>query len=466
MNLSEIISDFKNRRITVIGDVMLDKTIVGHISRISPEAPTPILDIENEFYNAGGAANVAANISTLGGKVNIFGFIGDDEAGKILRKILEEKGIGYNFENNSRTTLKVRRRAGNQQLSRDDWEDKNPKKFGLKTLSILSQEAKDSDVILISDYAKGTISRDLMDFIHSLNKKIIVDPKPQNMSLYEKSFLITPNEKEALETTKEKDVYAAGRYLREKLKCNVLVTRGEKGMTLFSDNEIDIPTSAKEVYDVTGAGDTAIAALSLSLASGASLEQSVMIANHAAGISVGKIGTYQVNVGELERRISGEGRKVKTFDELTSLVEDLRKKGKKIVWTNGCFDLFHLGHKYSLEKAKEKGDVLIVGLDSDESVKALKGPARPIYNQKERAELLSAIESVNYITIFSFGSVAKYLEQLKPEVYVKSGNYTLDTINQEERKIIEKYGGEIYLPKGLPGFSTTNVIRRIIESEK
>jgi D-beta-D-heptose 7-phosphate kinase/D-beta-D-heptose 1-phosphate adenosyltransferase len=463
--LSEVLNRFPDRKITIIGDVMLDKDIFGEVSRISPESLAFILKVKEESYNPGGAANVAANISSLGGKASLFGFVADDEPGRILKSILDERKISYNFDSNSKTTLKIRPKFKSPLPVRIDYEDEGSKLFSLATLKIMKEEIANSDLILISDYAKGAITRDLINFVKNSGKRIIIDPKPKNILLYENSFLITPNEKEALEMSGQKDIYSAGRYLRERLSCNVLITRGEKGMSLFSDNEIDIPTSAKEVYDVTGAGDTVIATLALSIASGASLEEAVIIANHAAGIAVSKAGTYQVKIGELERKVSGRGTKIKTFDELNYLVEDLRKKGKRIVWTNGCFDLFHLGHKYYLEKAREKGDVLIVGLDSDKSVRILKGPARPIYSETERAELLSIIESVNYITIFQAGELATYLRKLKPDVYVKSDIYTLDTINQEERKIVEGYGGEIYLPKGLPGFSTTNVINKILNKK-
>jgi D-beta-D-heptose 7-phosphate kinase/D-beta-D-heptose 1-phosphate adenosyltransferase len=469
MNLNDIISNFNQHKIVVIGDVMLDKEICGEVSRISPEALAFVLKVKSksqEFYSPGGAANAAANVSSLGGKTSLFGFVGEDIEGGILKKILEERGINCYFGKNEMTTLKIRPKTVRFNLpTRIDYDDETPKDFSPELMEKMQEEIANSDLIVVSDYAKGAINKNLMNFLRKSNKKIIIDPKPQNMSLYSNSFLITPNEKEALEVSSQKDIQCAGRWLKENLKCNVLITRGEKGMSLFSDNEIEIPTVAKEVYDVAGAGDTVIAALSLSIASGASFEEAIIIANHAAGIAVGKAGTYQVKLSELEKEIYGEERKLKTLDELSSIVEDLKKKQKRIVWTNGCFDLFHAGHKYSLEQAKKRGDFLIVGLDSDESVKILKGPERPIINQEQRAGILSGMEIVDYITIFSAGEASKYLRMLKPDVYVKSGNYTLDTINQEERKIIEGYGGEIYLPKGLPGFSTTDIIKKIRKTD-
>ncbi len=463
--LLEILKGFSKRKITVIGDVMLDKTIIGEVSRISPEAPIQIVNVKEELYEPGGAANTAANLASLGGNVSLFGFAGRDNNANVLSEILGKRGIEYFLDKNALTTLKIRVRSRNQQLLRIDYEENSLKIFSPDTLETMKREIGNSDLILISDYAKGTITGDLMDFLNSLGKKIVVDPKPQNISFYKNSFLITPNEKEALEMSNQREIHSAGRDLQKMLNCNVLITRGEKGMALFSDNEVEIPTSSREVYDVAGAGDTANAAICLSLASGASLEEAVILANHAAGISVSKVGTYQVKLWELEKAISGEERKLKTLDELSEIVRELKREQRRIVWTNGCFDLFHAGHKYSLEQARKRGDVLIVGLDSDESVRKLKGPGRPVYNEEQRAEILSGMGFVDYVTIFPFGKAAEYLKRLQPHVYLKSGDYTIDTINQEERRIVESYNGEIYLPKGLSELSTTDTIKKIKNSK-
>lgn len=302
----EILQNFKNRKVIVVGDVMLDKSIIGHASKISPEAPVPVVAVTEEIYLPGGAANVAANISSLEGKVSLFGFVGNDESGEILSGIMEERKIKYFFGKSSKTTLKVRIRARNQQLLRVDSEECSLKNFNSTILELMTEEINSSDIILVSDYGKGSVNSSLMNFLKSSGKKIIIDPKPQNTALYRNSFLITPNEDEALEMSEQKEIYSAGRNLVEKLNCNVIVTRGKNGMTLFSDGEIDIPTFAKEVYDVTGAGDTVAAAISLALVSGANIEEAAIIANYAAGISVSKIGTYQVKLSELEQEIFGE----------------------------------------------------------------------------------------------------------------------------------------------------------------
>jgi len=444
-------------KITVIGDVMLDKTISGEVNRISPEAPVPIVNINEEIYKPGGAANTAANISSLGGKVYLFGFIGKDENAKILLDILNEKKIECFFDEKSITTLKVRIKSKNQQLLRYDYEDTNLKNFNLQILEIMKKKIEDSDIILISDYAKGTITKDLMTLLNSLNKKILIDPKPKNMNTYLNPYLITPNEKEVLEMSKQTDVLSAGRFLREKFNCNVLMTRGEKGMYLFSDREIEIPTDTREVCDVEGAGDTAIAAIALSLASRASLEESAIIANHAAGIAVSRIGTSQIKLNELKKRISGEEGKLKTFEELRDIIMDLKDKGKKITWTNGRFDILHVGNVKFLKKARENGDYLIIGLNSDSSFKALKG-REPINNELQRAEILS--EYADAVIIFPEFNAIRHLSVFKPDIYVKGGNYTLETINQEEREVIESYGGKILIIDVDTDISTTKIMER------
>ncbi len=303
MNLDHLLDEFLNAKIVVIGDIMLDKYVFGNVSRISPEAPVPIVNVIEESYKLGGAANVAANISSLGGSASLFGFIGSDENAKILLNLSEIKGVKSFFDTNHKTTVKERIIGGEQQIVRLDWEDTLSKYFNSKTLESLKQESVTSNVIIISDYAKGCVTESLINFLKPFNKKIIIDPKPQNIALYTNSFLITPNEKEALEMSPKKEIYSAGKDLQNRLKCNILITRGEKGMALFSDKQIEIPTVAKEVYDVTGAGDTAIATLSLALSSGYPLEESVILANYAAGISVGKKGTYQVRLDELKEEL-------------------------------------------------------------------------------------------------------------------------------------------------------------------
>ncbi len=460
--LINILKKFPEQEIVVVGDIMLDEYIYGNVSRISPEAPVPVVCAKGDsFYELGGAANVASNISSLNGKVSIFSFIGNDRNSEILKQLLRARNIDYHLDLNSLTTHKLRIIGNSQQLVRVDYEETSDKIFPSETKKFLLERADQANMILISDYAKGAITQDLMDFLQDYKKKIIIGPKPKNKSLYQGAYLIVPNEKEALEMSGHSDVEGAAIKLRQELNSDILITRGEKGMLLFADRQIEIPTYAKEVYDVSGAGDTVIATLSLALSSGSSLEEAAILANNAAGISVEKRGTYPVSLNELESRILYEERKIVDFNELRKITGDLKRKNRRTVWTNGCFDIFHLGHKRYLEEARKQGDVLIVGVDSDDSVKRLKGPGRPVNSENDRAEILAGMGFIDYVTIFPYGSVENYLRSLKPDVYVKGGDYTIDTINQQERRIIESYGGKIILIPKVEGKSTTTTIEKI-----
>jgi D-beta-D-heptose 7-phosphate kinase / D-beta-D-heptose 1-phosphate adenosyltransferase len=456
MNLELLLNNFSNAKIVVIGDVMLDKYIFGNVSRISPEAPVPILTVNEESYRLGGAANVAANISSLGGDVSLFGFVGKDENSKILSNLFREKGIKSFLDTNHKTTVKERIIGRDQQMIRLDREDNSPKYFTPEILAPLKKKSLASDVIIISDYAKGCVTSDLMRVLKSFNKKIIVDPKPQNTSLYSNCFLITPNEKEALEMSSQSEVYSAGKYLRDNLGCNVLITRGEKGMVLFSDTNIEIPTVAKEIYDVTGAGDTAIATLSLALSCGSSLEEAVILANHSAGISVGKIGTSTVSIEELRKEFFQEEKnKILDYTDLSEKLEQYHSQNKKICFTNGCFDILHPGHISYLNQAKKMGDVLIVGLNSDCSVKKIKGESRPINNQRDRATMLSALESVDVVTIFTEETPYELIRKIKPDVLVKGGDYAPEQIVGRE------FAKETRVIPFLKGYSTTKIISKL-----
>jgi len=460
-NLASIMRNFSKKKIAVIGDLILDKYIYGDVSRISPEAPVPVLKAEKDVYDLGAAANVASNISSLQGKATIFGFIGDDEAGKIMKNLMEERAINHFLDSDKKTTLKIRPIGRRQQIMRIDYENTNGKIFSSKFKEYMKKELDNSDMIVISDYAKGTITQDLMNFLKNYGDKIIIDPKPENKSLYKGAFLITPNEKEALAMSSKKDLKSAGEYLREQLNSNILVTRGEKGMTLFSEKELEIPTYAKEIFDVTGAGDTVVSTLALSLASGSSLEDAAILANHSASIAVSRAGTYAVELNELERKILGEERKLKNLGELKKEFKNLKRKGKIIVWTNGCFDILHEGHVNYLKKAKQLGDYLVVGLNSDDSVRKLKGPRRPVRPEQARAEILSSIKFIDYLLVFPETSVEKYLSALEPDIYVKAEDYTLKSINQEERKAVENYRGQIKFIPIEEKISSTEIIETI-----
>lgn len=466
-SLDEIIKNFPKKKIVVIGDLMLDKYIYGHVSRISPEAPVPVVSLDREFYEIGGAGNVASNVASLGGEVSLFSFIGKDNEGTILKKLFSERKIDFFYDENEATIYKQRIVAKTQHLLRIDREEISEKFFSPKTKQVLLNKLEESDMIIISDYAKGAVTSDIMSLLKPYNSKMIVDPKPSNLSLaknpelYKGVFLITPNEKESFQLSGLSDVYKAGEKIKRDLETNVIITRAEKGMMIFSDKLFEMPTYAKEAHDITGAGDSMIAAISLAISSGATLEQAAIIGSNTSAIAVEKQGTYSVNLNELEKRIFQEESKIKNLNELEKIIINEKRKGRSIVWTNGCFDIYGIGQKVLLEGAAKEGHVLVVGLDSDESIRKLKGPDRPINSEKQRAEILSSISYVDYITIFPPEGVKECLKILKPDIYVKGGDYTIDTIDQNERKIVESYRGKISLIG--PDFKhhTTDIIRKI-----
>jgi D-beta-D-heptose 7-phosphate kinase/D-beta-D-heptose 1-phosphate adenosyltransferase len=450
-NIINVLSQFRSKRILVIGDVMLDHYIYGKAERISPEAPIPVIKFGREEFRLGGAANVAANIASLSGKVTLVGAIGNDAQGEEFKKLLKKSGIDFipvHAESTIQKTRIVSEEPQYQQHIRLDREETSIKKIDLSSVFRIFESF---DLIVISDYAKGMINPGLVSllkkFARENNKKIIVDPKPANIRMYSGVFLITPNEKEAIAMASLSDVYTAGESLRKELSTSVLVTRGKKGMSLFNGSVKDIPTYAKEVVDVSGAGDTAIAALALGIASGLDLEEAAILSNHAAGISVSKHGTSTVSLLELERQISSESGKVKSLSELKNLADGYRKDGKKIVWTNGFFDLLHSGHIRHLRKAREFGDCLIVGINSDDSARLLKGFGKLTRSERTRAEIVSSLEFVDWVLIFHEQDVTRCIETLKPDFFIKGGNYNLETIHQGERRVLESYGSKIiFLP--------------------
>ena len=304
-----ILKEFFGKKIVVIGDVMLDEYVMGSVKLLTEDDPrVPILETESTRYLIGGAGNTASNIKSLGGEVTLFGVIGDDYAGEILKEKTLEKGIKFYPSPFSalRTTQKTRFIAGTEHIGnlyylvRLDREDERPKPVDYP---FLNEALNEADIVVISDYAKGVVSKDLVDFLKLSKKRIIVDPKPRNINLYSRVDVIKLNQKEALESTGSMSIYEAGKMLQQKLESKVLITRGSMGMSIFNSGIKDIPTMAREVYDVTGAGDTVLAALSMALASGAEIEDAAIIANHAAGIAVEHVGNYSVSFSELEKRI-------------------------------------------------------------------------------------------------------------------------------------------------------------------
>jgi len=468
--------DFSRLHILVIGDAMLDNYIIGQVFRISPEAPVPIVNVKQNQYSLGGAANVCNNIAHLGASTTLLGISGKDENNKILGKLLKKNSINNALiETEIPTTTKARIIGEHQQIARLDYEK----------ISFISEEVvgklkerallllKKSDAVIISDYGKGVCCEEICQSIiqtgRDLNIPVLIDPKGKEWNKYKGAFLVSPNLKELGEiaskhvANEDSQIEKHGMEVLKRYSFKyLLVTRSEKGMSLISNKEKEyyhIPTDAREVYDVSGAGDTAIATLSLGIASGLKILDAVKLANRAAGIVVGKFGTVPIEKGELEESFYlKEERKIKSLPHLLSVVKALKAQGKIIVFTNGCFDILHTGHITYLRQAKELGDILIVGLNTDNSVKRLKGEKRPIFNEKDRAKMLSSLEVVDYIVLFDEDTPKNIIKKIKPDILVKGGDYKVEKVIGREfasRTIVLPY---------INGYSTTEIIKRIKES--
>jgi len=452
----------KSARLAVVGDLILDEYVLGTPERISPEAPVPIARVEAKEYRLGGAANVAANARALGAEVVLFGVVGGDEEGEVLRSMAEKAGVDPRWvvDPSRPTTLKTRVIAlpTRQQLIRMDMEDGSPLPDEIVD-EILTRldDAGPFYGILVSDYRKGVVVPGLVNRIVDRfpGVPVLVDPKGDDYSLYGGAYLVKPNRREALVlgSTLESGV--------EKIfsvtDCRwVLVTLGGEGMALFSrDGERrDFAAQAREVYDVTGAGDTVLAALGVFLGEGMAMEEAVSMANVAAGLVVEKVGTAVVSREEVEKALLGQG-KIFSAKVLRGILSALKARGKKVVFTNGCFDVLHPGHLDLLRRAKDEGDVLVVAINSDESVRRLKGPDRPIFTQEERAMLLAGLEFVDFVTVFEEDTPYEVISLLEPHVLVKGSDYRLEEV--VGRDLVER----VVLVPLKEGYSSTRVIERI-----
>jgi D-beta-D-heptose 7-phosphate kinase/D-beta-D-heptose 1-phosphate adenosyltransferase len=469
---------FSDAKVLVIGDVMLDRFWHGAATRISPEAPVPVVKVAGVDDRPGGAGNVAINLAALGVETTLSGLVGDDEHAKQLRSAVEAKGVRWSvMPCPADTIVKLRVLSRNQQLIRMDFEAPLDDFADESFLQYASNLIAEHDVVLLSDYAKGTLTNigALISACRVLNKPVLVDPKGADFSRYAGATLITPNlsEFEAVVGACHQDdtvISARARDLCEQYGFEaVLVTRSERGMTLQSKEgePLHLPALAREVFDVTGAGDTVISAMAAGLASQDSLENSTRLANVAAGLVVGKVGTATVTREELEGALlqsEGDVQDLPAFgvvteQEAVAAVARLKAEGQRVVMTNGCFDLLHPGHVTYLSQAAALADVLIVAVNDDASVTRLKGSDRPINGIDFRMSVLAGLRAVSYVVPFSEDTPARLIEAISPDVLVKGGDYAINEIAGHEH-VLEN-GGEVIILDFVEGFSTTATIKRI-----
>lgn len=455
-------------KIVIIGDAMLDRYMVGQASRISPEAPVPVLRVRSSREVPGGAANVALNIAALGGKVTLISYVGADQDAECLRKILESAGVRCRFVRalHSRTIVKLRALSMHQQMLRLDFEDDFSSEDHATLHALLAEELADARALVLSDYAKGTLAEvaPMIALARAVGIPTIVDPKGSDFRRYAGAQIITPNESEFRQasgyTAQEGDaaLETHARAFRDAVNVeNLLVTRGERGMMLVGPTAPTrfIATEAKDVFDVTGAGDTVIGVLALGLASDMPLVDAMILANRAAGIVVGRHGTTAVTHEDLFGGAGGDA---------LAEIRAAQRSGARVVMTNGCFDVLHAGHVQYLEEARKLGDRLVVALNSDASVRRLKGASRPVNSFEHRRAVLAALRAVDWVIGFGDEDSADrdtplaIIKQVEPDVLVKGADYTIDTIVGANEVLLR--GGEVRTLDLVAGLSTTELLRR------
>lgn len=467
---------FQQAKLLVVGDVMLDRYWHGAASRISPEAPVPVVRVGNQEDRPGGAGNVALNIAALGSAATLVGLVGKDDNADDLQTRLAAAGVYCDFLQSADkpTITKLRILSQHQQLIRLDFEQNFEASDVAELRAKVESLVPSAQVLVLSDYAKGALAdvSAIIDLGRAQNIPIIVDPKGADFGKYRGATLITPNlsefESVVGHCSHEDELVTKGHKLLSELNLEaMLITRGEHGMTLIRPDspELHLPARAQEVYDVTGAGDTVISVLAAALAAGDSLADATAIANLAAGLVVGKLGTAAISGPELRRAILSEqnsGRGVMSAEQLTIAVKDAKAHGERIVFTNGCFDVIHAGHVGYLTEAKKLGDRLVVAINDDESVTKLKGSGRPINPVERRMAVLAGLEAVDWVVNFSEDTPEPLLESLQPEVLVKGGDYSLDQVVGGE--YVRSYGGEVKALEFLDDCSTSAIVEKMKEA--
>ena len=471
--------------ILIVGDFMLDVYVYGDALRISPEAPIPVLKVTRTEYKCGGAGSVAADLAVLGALPYCLGVIGNDQNGKILKQLLDEAGgkTGSMVTVSDRPTITKQRLIGlaqhrhQQQLFRMDEESTEPlsKEQYDKILQIYKEKLAQADLVCLQDYNKGLLNpeicRQMIEIAKLAGKKVLIDPAlTGDYSKYTGATLITPNRHETsmavgFEINTVEAAAKAAEKLAEKLKLDaVVITLDKEGAYLRTEKESElVPTRPRNVYDVTGAGDMVLATLAITLASGCDYKTAVQLSNITGGIEVEKFGVATVTIEEIVNEIVGQNRgkdgKVRSIDSLINELNWHRRQGKTIVFTNGCFDIVHRGHIEYLKYCKSNGDIVVVGLNSDNSVRAIKGAGRPINNQYDRAAVLAALESTDYITVFDEPDPLALIKTIKPDVLIKGEDWADKGVIGQE--FIESYGGKVVLAPFVEGKSSTSVIEKI-----
>ena len=480
-DLAANVRTLESAEVLVVGDVMLDRFIYGTVERISPEAPIPVVRIRNEIAMLGGAGNVARNVAGLGATVHFVAAVGNDTAGNEIQRLVSELPRAESSivaDARRKTSIKTRYIAAGQQMLRAD--DETILALGAQQIGDVLDHARhalrSARVMILADYAKGVLGQGtalkLIELARAMEVPIIVDPQGTNYDVYRGATLVTPNRAElalatAMPVGSDAEIVAAACSLIDRFGiAAVLATRSADGMTLISgpDDVQHFPAEAREVFDVSGAGDTVVAALGAALAAGLPMGQAVRLANVAAGIVVGKVGTAVAYADDIDDALrhsdaGASGTKVKDIARAQDLIRLWRRQGHTIGLTTGCFDLLHPGHLAVISQAKAQCDRLIVGLNSDASTQRLKGPTRPIQNETVRAQMLAALEAVDLAIIFAEDTPAQLIEAIKPDVFVKGADYTVDQL--PEAKIVHGYGGRIVLAELAPGHSTTSTIAKM-----
>ncbi len=478
-----MLDGFHAARVLIIGDVMLDRFVYGSVERISPEAPIPVVNVKRFVDMAGGAGNVARNIASLGARASLIGVVGDDPSALDLRTQLAAAptiDVQLVMDASRPTSEKTRYVADGQQVMRADRESREPltADVELRLLAAFSASLPGAQIVVLSDYAKGVLSDPVTTTaITSASRagvRVIVDPKSKNFARYRGATVLTPNRLELQQAlgrdcnSEEEIVQGARHFLQQHICEFMVVTRGKDGMSVIGATEaVHLHTAARQVFDVSGAGDTVVASLALGVAAGGSVAQAAALANVAAGIVVGKRGTATVTTGDILASLAPfdgrkDAQKIFALESVLQLARGWREQGLKIAFANGCFDLLHPGHISLLEQARRTADRLIVGLNADLSIRRLKGPNRPIQGEVARATVLAAVKSVDAVVIFDEDTPINLIKVLEPDVLVKGADYTIATVVGAE--LVLARGGKVVLAELLEGHSTTETVKRVATS--